>query len=323
MAVLRQEHPAGGIDTVLLRRWIAQLRRWRPDLVHVRGMGNEGFHGALAAAIARCPRVLVSVHGSVRELSARGSVRYRLIGSFLEPATIRLATHVVTVCRSATDTALVRGAGGRLVGVVPNGVDPAEPDPRARARLRARLGISAAEVVLVAVGRLSLEKGHLVLADALDRLAAAGHRPTVLVIGEGPDRTVIQQRYRDVKGSPVHLMGHRENVFPYLAAADVFVFPTLHENLSNALIEAMASGLPVIATSVGGNVEVLQGGGGRLVPAGEAPALAEAIAHLISGGPELRASVGAAARKNAVQNYSVARMVSGWESVYRRILATG
>ena len=69
LIVMRQEHAAGGFDIALIKRWVAQLRRIRPDMVHVRGMGNEGFHAALAARIARCPRILVSVHGSVRELT--------------------------------------------------------------------------------------------------------------------------------------------------------------------------------------------------------------------------------------------------------------
>jgi len=323
LVVMRQEHAAGGFDIALIKRWVAQLRRIRPDMVHVRGMGNEGFHAALAARIARCPRILVSVHGSVRELTGERTWRRRVVGSVLEPLTLTWATHVATVCRSATDSALVKRAADKLVGVVPNGVPHHAQDPAARDRTRAQLQIASDRIVLVVVSRLSTEKGHLVLADALDLLDARGLHCDLLVVGGGPDRAVIARRYRAVRGSRVHLVGQSDDVFGYLGASDIFVFPTLHENLSNALIEAMSAGLPAVATAVGGNVEVLEAGGGLLVAPGDPVALCDALQRLITSGPADREELGRAARTAASERFSAEAMISGWDRVYTRILAGG
>jgi glycosyltransferase involved in cell wall biosynthesis len=107
-----------------------------------------------------------------------------------------------------------------------------------------------------------------------------------------------------------------------LAAADIFVFPSFHENMSNALLEGMAAGLPVVASAVGGNVEVLERGGGILVPKHDARAFREALVRLVEDG-ELRISVGREARRNVGSNYSLDSMVDGWDRVYRRVLAKG
>ncbi len=323
LIVMRQERAAGGIDAGLIRHWVELLRRTRPDIVHVRGLGNEGFHGALAARLARCPRILVSVHGSVRDLVGRRTVRRRVVGSVLEPVTLSLATHVATVCRSATESALLRRRSRKLIDVVPNGVPPRDPQPAARDRIRTRLGLPGDRVVLVVVARLARDKGHLVLAEALKLLDARGVGCDLLVVGDGPDRAAITAGYGAIRRSRVHLLGQRDDVFDYLDASDVFVFPTLHENLSNALIEAMSAGLPVVATAVGGNVEVLEHGGGLLVPPGDPAALSDALLRLIRSGAAGRAELGRAARTAASERFSVEEMVSGWDRVYTRILAGG
>ncbi len=320
---MHQDGAAGGIDPALIRRWTALLRRVRPDLVHVRGLGNEGFHGALAARLAGCPRVLLSIHGTVRDL--RGSSngwRRRVLVHVSEPATLRLATHVVTVCRSASRRAFLDPYRHKLVGEIPNGVDLHQAAPDARLRLRADLGVHSDSLVLVTVGRLSTEKGHLVLAEALRRLPRRLPRMTLLLVGDGPDRDVIERTYRGVPGAEVLVLGRRLDVPALLHAADLFVFPTLHENLSNALLEAMAAGLPVVATSVGGNVEVLERGGGVLVPASEPAALAAAITRLATD-RALRDRYGAEARSVVEAGYTIDHMVSRVDDVYQAILRGG
>jgi len=318
--LMHQDDPAGGIDRALIRRWVAFLRRVRPDLVHIRGLGNEGFHGALAARFAGCPRVLLSIHGTVRDLQASsGRWRRQALVHVSEPATLRLATHIATVCRSASRRAFLDPYRHKLVGEIPNGVDIQRVAPDVRLRTRAELGVRSDALVLATVGRLSTEKGHLVLAEALRQLPRRLPRMTLLVVGDGPDRVVIERAYEAVPGVEVLILGRRLDVPALLQAADTFVFPTLHENLSNALLEAMAAGLPVVATSVGGNVEVLEQGGGELVPAGEPTALAELIARFATD-PGLRERHGADARSVIGTSYTIAHMVSRLDDVYQAIL---
>ncbi|MER7165093.1 glycosyltransferase [Micromonospora sp. NPDC000207] len=311
----------GALNVPLLRRWVSMLRQVRPDLVHVRGLQNEGFHGVLAARLARVPRILVTVHGTVRDLTSPPSWRRHLLVHGAEPFTLRAATHVGTVCEYAAARRFVQAVGERFVGVIPNGVPvPADPSA-ARDRVRAELGLAPSDVVMIAVSRLTWEKGYAVLARALRRLAPGHLRRVLLVVGDGPDRTGIESALSDAGPVDVRFLGSRRDVPDLLSAADLFVFPTRHENLSNALLEAMAYGLPAVASAVGGNVEVLRRGGGRLVPPDDPSALAAAIAPLLAD-PVERRHLGDLARKVVDDGYSLDVMLGTLDRTYRRILGT-
>ncbi|PYC76002.1 glycosyl transferase [Micromonospora arborensis] len=325
---MHQSAGNGSLNVPLLREWVRLLRRVRPALVHVRGLQNEGLHGVLAARLAGCPRVLVTVHGTVRDLRQAGRPwRRRLLVHGAEPATLRLASHVGTVCEYAAGRDFLGGLGGKFVGVIPNGV-PLPTHPRApRDRVRAELDLRPDDVAMIAVSRLTWEKGYAVLADALRRLPPStdrrqhrsAARRVLLVAGDGPDRDTIAALLAGVDGVEVRLLGNRLDVPDLLAAADVFVFPTLHENLSNALLEAMAHGLPVVASAVGGNIEVLRSGGGRLVPAGDPDALAGALSPLLDD-PAERRHVGELGRKVVAESYSLDVMLGALDRVYQRII---
>ncbi|MBG6066704.1 glycosyltransferase family 4 protein [Micromonospora ureilytica] len=325
---MHQSAGNGSLNVPLLREWVRLLRRVRPDLVHVRGLQNEGLHGVLAARLAGCRRILVTVHGTVRDLRQPGRPwRRRLLVHGAEPATLRMASHVGTVCEYAARRDFLRELGGKFIGVIPNGV-PLPAHPRAsRDRVRAELGLRPDDVAMIAVSRLTWEKGYGVLADAMRRLppstvrrpGQSGVRRVLLVAGDGPDRAGVAAALADSGEVEVRLLGNRLDVPDLLAAADLFVFPTLHENLSNALLEAMAHGLPVIASAVGGNVEVLRSGGGRLVPAGDPEALAGALSPLLDDSAERR-HLGELGRKVVAEGYSLDAMLGSLDSVYQRII---
>lgn len=309
----------GGLNVPLLRQWIRLLRRVRPDLVHVRGLQNEGFHGVVAARLAGCPRILVTVHGTVRDLMHGGRTwRRAMLAHGAEPATLRMASHVATVCEYAADRDFLRAYADRFVGVIPNGVPLPADVGAARSSRRADLNLAPDDVVMIAVARLNWDKGFGVLANALRRLPPTGRR-VLLVAGDGPDRTGIAEALADVHGTEVRLLGNRLDVPDLLSAADIFVFPTLHENLSNALLEAMAHALPVVASAVGGNVEVLRQGGGHLVTAGDPDAFARALEPLLADAAERR-HVGETGRKVVHDGYSLPVMLRSLDGVYQRIL---
>nr|WP_276512224.1 glycosyltransferase [Cryobacterium roopkundense] len=317
-----QPGPAGGINLRLVRSLARQMRDFTPDLAHIRGLGNEGFHGVLAARLAGVPKILVSVHGSVRDLVPRPrGPRSLIVGGILEPLTLRLATHVVVVCDDALSKPILRPVRRKIVGVVPNSVDlPADAAGAAsRGAVRHALGIGADDLVLIVVGRLVIGKGHLDLLAALDRLLPPAAVVHVLVVGDGPDAALIARRAASVSPVRVHLLGRRLDVPALLGACDVFVLPSLHENLSNALLEAMAAGLPVVATRVGGNTEVVSRGGGLLVPPGDPAALAAGLQRLLDD-PALRARLGAEACGVIAARYTTARMTARLKAVYTAIL---
>ena len=279
---LHQTDAIGAIDYRRITDWARMLRSVKPDLVHVRGLGNEGFHAALAAQIAHCPRILVSIHGTVRDLTAPGARGRRLVlAHVLEPLTLRMATHVATVCLYAAERSFVRRHRSKLVGVVPNGVPVNPLNRRLREQVRSALGYRDDEVVGIVVGRLSLEKGHVSWRGHFGRIPEQRLACDCLSWGTDLTREAIRRLYDDVPELQVKYLGVRHDVDDLLQASDIFLFPSLHENLSNALLEAMAAGLPVVASSVGGNVEVLRQGGGVLVPPSDPVALNGALEGVI------------------------------------------
>ncbi len=316
---MHQAGPAGPLNFRLLSRWVSMLREVRPDIVHVRGLGNEGFHGALAARMARCPRVLVSIHGTVRDLTSPMTARRKVLIRAAEPATLRMATHLATVCQWSSGRSYLDSVRHKLVGIVPNGVTVIPPDRDAREKTRGVLGLQHDDVALVVLGRLTVEKGHLVLAEALRLLGSTLAQVFLLVVGDGPDSDLIRSSYHDVKDLRFSMLSNQPEVQLLLNAADVFVFPTLHENLSNALLEGMAAGLPVVATRVGGNIEVLERGGGDLVVPHDPVSLAESLARMIAN-RDMRMIAGSAGSRVVRENFSLHSMLSGWDAVYRRIL---
>lgn len=317
-----QESPANGISFRLLARFVREIRSVRPRLLHVRGLGNEGFHGVLAGRIAGVPHVLVSIHGTQRDLrSPFHRWRRWLVVNGLERLTLLLATHVATVCESALKRDFLAPYRGKIVGAVPNGVQVPEDldDVLTGQQVREMLGVSSSSIVGVCVSRLTPDKGYLVLADALKRMSPQAVDFHLLIVGGGDVTGEISARFQGIKSAKVHFVGQQGDVFPYLRAADVFLLPSLHENLSNALLEAMAVGLPVVTTSVGGSTEVVVRGGGLLVAPGDPHALARAIESMLAS-PTLRMKLGQEARRNIEANYSLQQMIDGWNAIYARIL---
>lgn len=232
-----------------------------------------------------------------------------------------LADRITTVCEFAARRPFLDRFRHKLTPVVPNGVIlPDEDKQGLRQSTRDALEIGADELVFLAVSRLSIEKGYEDLAQASALVAARGITAHIVVVGDGPDRERIENALRAVRGLKVHFVGHQSDVRSYFLSADVFVFPTWHENLSNALLEALAHGLPSIATDVGGNTEVINRGGGRLVPSQDPAALADVMAELAESA-SLRRQLSAQAVANVTAHYSLSTMVMAWESLYQRIIA--
>lgn len=321
-AVVWQRRAAGGISVGLILSMAREIRRHRPELVHVRGLGNEGFHGVLAAWLGGAEKILLSIHGTQRDLqSGNGGIRQAIVVNVLEPLSIKLADRITTVCDFAARRRYLDRYRSKLATPVPNGVPlPGKMTLEPRASTRNSMGIDESELVFVAVSRLTVEKGFEDLAQASAQAAKQGVRGRIVIVGDGPDRAQIEAAFAAVEGLKVQFVGHQGDVCPYLCAGDIFVFPTWHENLSNALIEALAHGLPTIATDVGGNTEIIDRGGGMLVPAHNPTALADAMAHL-SADAQLRSQLATQAVANVAEHYSVTAMVHAWESLYESIIA--
>jgi glycosyltransferase involved in cell wall biosynthesis len=172
------------------------------------------------------------------------------------------------------------------------------PTAAARGSARAALGLSPGITVVAFVGRLSPEKAPEVLLRAV-----RGTGLTLLVAGEGPLRDVLEA---EADAGQVRFLGFLPDVASVLAAADVLALPSRTEGLPMAALEAMAAGLPVVASAVGSLPEVLADGAGVLVPPGDVSALRRALERLSS--PKVRAAVGAEGRRRVESRYAATTM---------------
>jgi len=218
---------------------------------------------------------------------------------------------------TAADLRRTLGVPDDGVRIVPNGIRM--PNGR-REKVRRELNVADDELVIVAIGNLYPVKGHAVLLRALAELEEQGGAPRwrLAIAGRGED----EQRLRSIAddagiASRIHLLGFRSDAPDILAAGDVFVLPSLSEGLPLALIEAMATGLAIVASDVGGIPEVVaRGQEALLVPAASPTALAAAIRALLDD-PVRRAALGAAAQRRAHRDFSVTSMADAYEALYR------
>lgn len=213
--------------------------------------------------------------------------------------------------------------GDKSIQLIPNGVDTELFCPlstRLVAEKRRSLDLPVEGRLVVFVGRLHPAKGLDVLLDAwqlvVEGLAEAGY---LVIIGEGELRSQLEIQANDLTPQVIFL-GRRDNVVDYLQVADLFVLPSQAEGLSNALLEAMACGLPVIATSVGGAPEVIEDNvNGRLVPPNDTIALSRSISHLIRHPTQAR-QLGEMARQSIQQHYSIDAVVEQYVRLYSSLI---
>jgi glycosyltransferase involved in cell wall biosynthesis len=204
--------------------------------------------------------------------------------------------------------------------VIANGVDVARfALPGDRGHVRSALGLPQNARLIALVGTFKPQKGQRQLIEAAETVVPAFPDAHILLLGDGELRAELQAR---AATSPVaariHFLGSRADVPELLAACDIFVLPSLWEGLPIALLEAMASGLPSVASAVSGARQVVvDGETGFLVPPGDVPALAAALAELLSD-PERASAMGAAARQRVERAYSARRQAEEHAALYRR-----
>uniref|UniRef100_A0A7C3LXQ2 Glycosyltransferase family 1 protein n=1 Tax=Leptospirillum ferriphilum TaxID=178606 RepID=A0A7C3LXQ2_9BACT len=214
------------------------------------------------------------------------------------------------------------GLSRRKARVIPSGIDTTAfyPDKEAREKMRAgTLGLKPEEVVFGCVARLSQEKAHRDLLAAYAIVRKSYPLTRLVLVGDGPLREETESLARSLGiDSFVHFAGQQNNVREWLNLFDVFVLASTRESLPRAAREAMACGLPVIATRVGATREAVSDGhNGFLVPPGHPDSLARAMIHLLYD-PSLRSQMGTLSRQMIEERFSQALWLSGNEAVYRQ-----
>lgn len=312
----RSEGALRGLANAL--RLYRVLRRLQPDLIHTRN--RSGLPAQLVAALAGVRLRVHAEHGRDLSPPARASRRGRLLRRLLRP----LVDHYIAVSGELEEWLVEAiGAEPARVSQIPNAVDSVQFHPR--------LGPAAAVgppgfmhdgvFVIGSVGRMEDSAGHLTLVDAFLRLIASPHqahqRLRLMIVGDGPARSECQAMLnRAGAGARAWLPGARADTAQLLRAMDLFVSPSLREGRANPILEAMASGLPVVATAVGCNAELVHAGfTGILVPPLSAELLAAAVSDYCRI-PEMAARHGARARSQVIARHSMPAMARDYLAVY-------
>ena len=291
--------------------WLGQLlRRERIDVLHAHN-ATAFFYGAAATALAPRTRFLYTEHDRAfpTPLRERG----------LHAVLSRRTDAVVTVSDTLKQNLIQYECfPARRIHVVKNGVD-LKPATRTRAEMRSDLGLGDRPTVGI-VARLAPVKNHTSLLNAWARVVQRVPDAVLLVAGNGSCEAAVRaQCTRLGLDHSVRFLGFRLDVAELLAAMDVFVLSSLSEGLSLTLLESEAARLPIVATRVGGNPEVVHDGeNGFLVPSGEPVPMADALVRLLQD-PALRARFGARGRALYESSFTLQSMLKGYARLYRQL----
>ncbi len=285
-------------------------RALRPDVVH--------WHAARAHALGALASLLAP--GPARILSRRVDflVRRSPGSRFLYSLPVE---RIIAISDGVRDALIHSGVARELICVVSSGVDLAPFDaPFDRREARQRLGLAEGDLLVLQVAALAPHKSQTDFLNAAALLNDGHPHVRFWIAGEGPLRAKLETEHRALGlGERLRFLGFREDVTDLLRAADIFCISSYLEGLGTSILDAMAAGLPVVATRVGGIPEIVEDGKtGLLVPARDPRALGEAIAAL-AGDPAGRAAMGARARER-VQAYSADRTSEGTRRVYLEVL---
>lgn len=312
LRVLRYPHQVAG-QLVRLARLI---RREQPDIVH----GYLFWAYVLGTYVARAVRV-PSIISSRRSLGTFKSGKPHYL--FFERLSNAMTSLVIANSHAVrADVIRQEQLPPRKVIVIHNGVDCARFLVTAPTTLARELQLEGAETVVTVVANFIDYKGHRFFFEAWKRVAETIPSAVAILVGDGPERAKWEERLMaDAVGSSLRFVGSRRDIPAILALTHIVVHPSLEEGFSNAILEAMAAGRPVVATAVGGNSEAVEDGKtGILVPAGNSEALAEAILTLARE-PARRLQMGSAGRERVARHFSADQMISAYESVYERLFA--
>jgi glycosyltransferase involved in cell wall biosynthesis len=245
--------------------------------------------------------------------------------TLLNRLTMPLTDGIVAVSPRVAESCRQRfGLSSSKVTVIPNGVDLGRFEALPPSSIaKSELGLEAGHLVITCTANFRPVKGHKYLLEAFAVVHRQVPHAKLLLVGDGPLRASFEADIRRLELSEhVRLLGATEQVERVLAASDLFVLPSLTEGMSNALLDAMAAGLAVVATDAGGNADVIEDGVcGLLVPPRDSNALAEAMLRLLNDA-YLRDQLGTAARLKIRQTYSIEAVAAAFgnllRSYYRR-----
>ena len=288
------------------------LRRERPAVFHAHMSSPVACKwGLTAAVLARVPAVLGSVQVGAYEPDRSSYWQLRALARGVD-------RYLAVSGEIAAELVEDLGWPAEKVEVVYNAVDVERAAVPAPPGLREQLGGSETRPLVLTPARLNAQKGHDALLEAVAEVPGA----LFLLAGDGPERERLEGRATELGvAERVRFLGRREDVPQLLGACDVFCLPSLYEGSSLAVLEAMAAGIPIVSSAIGGTEELIEDGrSGLLVPPGDAPALAAALRRLLDD-PRLREELAERARERVDSGLRREQNAERAASVYRQLLS--
>ena len=316
LAVESLEMRRGVPDPRGLMRLVRLVRQWKPDVLH-----SHMVHANLMARVLRLLIPIPVVVSTIHNIYEGG--RLLMTGYKL---TNNLVDHMTIVSTAAADRFVTEGiVPRRLLRVVPNGVDIEQfqqVSDGTRDALRRSLGL-VDDFLWLAVGRFEIAKDYPNMLRAFAQVREAERRAVLLLVGRGTLQAEAERLVAEFGlGESVRFLGVRQDVPELMRAADAFVMSSAWEGMPMVLLEASAAGLPIVATKVGGNHEVvLDEETGFLVPPRDSDALARAMLRMMRLPPADRRSMGERGYDNVRVHHRLSRVAEDWEALYREILA--
>jgi glycosyltransferase involved in cell wall biosynthesis len=297
-------------DPTLIFRLILLLRKERPDIVRTYNWGS--IEGILAARISGIKSIIYSEHGFNLEEIVQQKRRRILIRGWL----LRFCDRIIVPAKRIQKWLIdVVGVTEEKIVYIPNGCNTDRFYPGKDEKAREMLGIKNSDIVVGTVGSLNKIKGQDLLMEAFAKASNGNMR--LVIVGEGPERERLAEVAAGANiGDKVIFTGRIVDPAPLYRAMDIFVLPSLSENAPNSLLEAMSTGLPVIATDVGDVSYILEEGRcGIIVKPNDVSAIAHAIDFYLRNNSDA-AEKGAFSRQRALELFNVKKMISAYESLY-------
>lgn len=302
------------IDPRALQKLISIVREKDIHILHCHEMKSR-LYGLIAAKCLRIP-ILTTNHNWIRENLVVGT--YEVLDAWY----LRFFDHVIAVSDEVKESMLKFRIQSTLMSVVANGINLQECNKRRSpdAYLKQALGIRKDARVIGGVGRLSAEKGFRFFLDAAKQVLAEVPETWFLIVGDGPLREQLEEHARLLGiADRVCFAGFHRNILDLYSLMDVYVLSSLREGTPMALLEAMAMGLPAVATGVGGVSKIIRANhNGMLVRSHDAQAVCDAILYLLTH-PDEAARLAMNGKQTVKDEYSAQRMARDYETIYNNI----
>lgn len=291
------------------------MRCCKIDVVHTHLWCRSNVYGRAAAALARVPVIVATEQGRITVRPPKRLLADYILGPFTDG--------FIAVSRAVKEHMVQQqGVPAHKIRVIYNGIDPNQFQVcESQTVVRRSLGLPVGVPLIGCVARLEPVKGHSYLIDAMAEIRAHLPQAILLIVGTGTAQVTLREKVRKqgLSGA-VLFLGERQDIPTLLRAMDLFVLPSLDEGLGIALLEAMAMGLPVVATNVGGIPEVVDNGRtGILVPPQDSEALAQAVIALLRD-EKRRQRMGMLGKERALSQFTAQRSAAQLETLYRSLL---